>query len=285
MWFPWVGGHTLRFWFAGGTRVGVLAPLLVAAFLLGAAISASANLTVSPPVLDLRMTEGTRRTLSLHVVNTGAQAGQIRVRYADWEQDFRGQTRLIAAKSFDRSLAGWVNVTPSVFELDPGQEQEIALTVEVPPGAAGTYWGALVLEFSPQIQPAFSTADGVDGAVVWMMQTVPGTEERQGKVLRVQAVRDWPRGTLDGAFDATLLFVNSGNTFVIPEGWFEVRDATGLPLWRKRFEPTLILPGRMVEIVMPYNGPPLAPGRYVLLGIVDYGDGFRVAGQSLFSVR
>src|SRR5690606_32722679 len=129
----------------------------------------------------------------------------------------------------------WISVFPSVFELEPGEVQEILLTVDVPPESNGTFWGALVLDLQPR-DPSSAVDQGGSAAVVWMTQTAPGTEQPSGRVLRVEALRNGSRGADAQAFEAALVFTNTGNVLVTPRGWLEIRDATGMALWRKRLE-------------------------------------------------
>lgn len=266
------------------TRWAVLAAiaLLVVGFV---GFSASAAIIVSDLVLDARVPAGGAETYVFQVTNTGDEAVDVTITYYDWSVDERGNHQFfVNDMGIERSLRGLVEFSPAAFRLESQQARDVRVTIRSTQQADGTYWGMLMVE-----NEAPAVRQDVAGAFIHVQvrygvklyNTVPGTERPAGAVERVAAAQ--PAAGEPPMLSLT--FMNSGNVKLAPNGWFEIRDGRGQPVWRTDFEGRTVPPGSRMLIEQPYDGVPLPAGQYLLLGVVDYGGDRLVGGQVMMTVH
>lgn len=246
------------------------------------ASTASAAISVSELVLDMQVPAGSEQTATFVVSNAGTDPENVRITYVDWWVDSSYNHQFLEPGSVGRTLQPYISFSPATFHLAAGDSQLVRVTVAAPPAGHGTYWGMLMVE--GEAPPD----DASQGTVTFQVRTrfgvkvyatLTGTEQVAGRVTRLNAE------TSERGLEFTLEFENLGNTLVTPAGWFEVRNVQSTTLWRSDFEGSVVLPEATVEFTHPDEAPQLAPGQYLLLGIVDYGGERLVGGQSILTVE
>lgn len=261
-----------------------LQTLLIVSLAIGVwTLRADASILVSQLVFDLAVQAEGQQTYAFDVTNTGAVPENVSVTYFDWELDSQGNHSFLAPGSVERSLSEWITFSPTAFRLEPGSSQEVRLTVASPAGGAGSYWGLLMVESEDRPTEPGPGAVGIRIRTrfgVKVFQTVPSSERPNGRVARIHVLP----ATDSAPLTAALEFWNTGNVKIKPTGWFEFRNSRGQPMWRSDFQGTDVLPGGRTQLSKAYDGPSLEPGRYLVLGIVDYGGERLVAGQAVLTV-
>lgn len=256
--------------------------------MLGLSLSAGAGeakIAVSTLGIDFELAPGETLIDSFVVQNTGDTTQEVSVNPQDFARSVTGENQFAPPGTFPRSLAPYVTVSPATFRLEPDQVQEVQFRVELPEDAPGPHWMILLVrESDPEVvSEAPPGGVGFSASVtfgVQLRQTDPTNAVADGRVTRIQVIP--PEG--ENPLAVELVFENTGTTFLEPRGRVEIRDAGGATVANLPIESFRVFPGasRQVRVAL---AEPLEPGRYVALGIVDFGGEFLVAGQAAFEIN
>jgi hypothetical protein len=85
------------------------------------------------------------------------------------------------------------------------------------------------------------------------------------------------------ALEAKIVFKNTGNSYVKPVGYFEIRNLDGEKVYRKDIEQFYVFPAHDKWVTVPIETT-LPNGEYVAMAVLDYGGDSLVAGESHFVV-
>jgi hypothetical protein len=230
---------------------------------------------------DLQMPTGERGVFTFEVTNDEPEATEVTIYLGDWDITPSGELRFFEPGTLPRSAADWISVSPSRFRLEKGEAMEVRFAIDVPHGVEGTYWAMIFAESSPRpvVEEGETTVTRTMRVGIQIMETPAGTEERDGRITDIDLL------SLDPLM-VTIDFENTGNVRLRPEGRLEIRDTTGETVRNIPIEEFLVLPGgkRCLSIVDREGRERLPPGRYIALGIIDFGGDFLVAGQISFEV-
>ncbi|MEP0813240.1 MAG: hypothetical protein HRF49_01065 [bacterium] len=191
-----------------------------------------------------------------------------------------------------RSLIPWLTFTPDQITLDPGGSAEVLYQIEIPAdeSLSGSYWGVIYVSSIPSEEPLFKEDEPAEEKkpkigirmvfryAVKIYVTIKGTETRGGtfKALNVAPAK--------GGFDATALFENTGNVWMRPKCWLELRDATGAAVFTQEHSEQTVLPESALDFKFEVRGAPVPPGEYLLMVIADYGGEKLVAAQARVNI-
>ena len=248
-------------------------------------------LRISPVAFDLVIPPGVITTFSFQVTNDEAEPLGFQVRLCDWLRDILGANRFCEeAGEVARSATDWVEVGPTQFQLNPGESQEVRLTLTTPGTAPdgspleGSYWTAVMVEVVPQAEEG--EQPGTEVVVkrrfgLKIVTTIAGTGRLEGQIVALE------RHGLNPLW-VTLDFENRG-TLNMKEvrGRVEVRDVRGTTLETILVDPFPVLPGYARRVIAVSDRPPgerLPAGDYVVLAILDYGGDALVGAQLLLRV-
>jgi hypothetical protein len=256
--------------------------LLVAGLLPLAA--AQAGVGVSPPRVELRAAPGQQLTQAVVVDHPGPRGTlEVVVTLSDVLLNTDGSLIFIGGGSHPRSLVPWLSVTPLQFRLEPQGRLETRYSVQVPPNAeAGTYWGIIFFESEP---PAGDGRQGGIGVrtrvrVGHVVYVEVGRVVREG---RIAGVRYAPPRRPGGPGEVRIMFQNTGNGLVRLGGTVEIRNLDGELLQTLEVSNAVSFPGATHEIAVAL-GEYLAPGSYLVLAALDYGEATVVAGEGRITV-
>jgi hypothetical protein len=109
----------------------------------------SVSLLVSPLRLEVSTYPGIV-TKEISVKNGDAYNEVTVIVYSkDWYLDKEGNVQYDNAGTLDASCSKWIKVNPAEFILDPGEEQEVRVTFDIPSESAGGYWSVIFFEGKP----------------------------------------------------------------------------------------------------------------------------------------
>ena len=180
----------------------------------------------------------------------------------------------------NRSCSDWITLSESRLALRPNESRDVTLRVLVPEGVSGTYWGVVFVESAPTPEEREGTRIlSIYRTAVKVYVTVPGTEERAGRVTDV-------RVTATGPLTAVVEFQNTGNVQLSVGGAVDVIDQTGATVRSLPIDEFLVLPGgrRELEVVDPSSSG-LAAGVYQAVARLDFGGENPVGGVRSFRVK
>ena len=201
-------------------------------------------LSISPPVVELRVSAGARAEGSFLVRNDTQQPLVLTV-----------ETEALSSQGYlQRPCADWLQVAPDRLVLEPGQQDEVRYVVSVSAGAQGELAAEVVF-----VQ-AFSSPEtgGVQvrfGAALYA--SIEGTERLSVRAVNVGLHTDRE------AADVRFRLENTGNVHCRPEGELTVDDGAGRVVARgvlPRSAPAH--PAHTDVFIAPLAGVRLAPGPY-----------------------
>ena len=102
--------------------------------------------------IEVSAAPGQVRPLTFLVRNETAVAEWFTLYVADWDRDEHGNNRFYPPGTLPRSLAPWLEVSPTSFRLEPGESRQVAGVVRVPAAgvSTGTYWGMVFVQGEPR---------------------------------------------------------------------------------------------------------------------------------------
>ena len=182
--------------------------------------SAGQGLEVSPPSQDVAIDPGKTTTITAKIGNRGNTSLPIQVHIEDFTaKGDEGQIELNANSPY--SVANWTTVSPSTFQLGPGQEQQVTATIKAPASAAGGRFGSFVFSVVPN-KTANAASVSQEIASLFLVRVSGPVDER----LTVKTF-DAPIYSEFGPVPLNLTFSNNGNVYVKTFGLINVTDMFG----------------------------------------------------------
>jgi hypothetical protein len=240
----------------------MLALVLFAGVVLPAAVPRTAradvSLRISPAVIELSATPGGEGVQKLKIGNGGSDP-----------VDVGAAVELYKGADGDRSAVEWLSVEPGPFHLEPGEEREIEVNIDVPKGleSGGRY--ALVT-FTTGAGAAEGNGAAIAGKLGAAFLVIV---EGKGKLDRkVELEHFAPFLEPDGRVGFRAQLRNDGNVHVLPKGAVGVADMDGKPLAAVDLEgPSNLLPGE--EALLTGHGSlPLSTAKHQAETFIDYGE-------------
>jgi len=108
------------------TITGIFMALLTLVILTSPAL---AQLGISPGSMDMLVPEGQSTLPSITVSNDSDKPMDFEVKLAGYGQGTSGSTEVLEPDTNPLSAVSYISFTPAEFSLEPGEAQEIALTV------------------------------------------------------------------------------------------------------------------------------------------------------------
>ena len=235
------------------------------------------QISVQPLIVQFALAPGQQASARVIVKNTGTQAARVNANQIDWTSNVDGSVKtgkpgLTGASSLDPFL----HLSGNEFRLEPGQTQEMTLTLDLPstfPSAIGDHWGGYFIRAASAEGPAGSF--GV-GANILAYETVGSAR----KHLKLTTMRVENAG--DGNIRLVARMSNDGDTYVRPQIHLQVAQAGRIVQQRDDSTPA-IFAGSPRLYTRTFSG--MTPGNYALALTIDYGGSTLVAGTTQFTVR
>ncbi|MGQ9922157.1 MAG: hypothetical protein ACUVRZ_12640 [Desulfobacca sp.] len=228
---------------------------------------AKMDLELSPIRAELQLEAGLSETNVVQVRNVGDQPVRIRAYLRDWTSGRRGEVQFSRPGSQKTSLAPWLEINPTDFQIRPGQTGEIRYTITVPPGAAqGTYWTALMVEGMPALPgPPSPKLMALHGRFAVMLYETVGKPEIRVKFQDFQVKPERQQ------LSFLLSLSNAGQGFIRPrKSKVLLRNQQGQEVAQVEIPDAPVLPASSREIVWDQEIN-LAPGQYVAEARLDVG--------------
>lgn len=247
--------------------------LLLCAAIAAAAFPASAELEVSPVIVEVSVRTESAASGSWTVRNRSmrpATAAVSAISYTDYSSGRR-----------DAPAPSWLKLAPPSLTLAPGEESRVAWTILLPRGASGE---SLALAFfEEKSRSPGTTMIGRIGTAVYALAS--GTARPAGFVREVRLQEDAKGGEF-----LLIEIANTGNVHFRPTGTIEIRSAAAA------VEATAVLVSG--GSALPGTGtifrttafPPLSEGRHVLAwkittGVFDSAPGPALDGDTVLDCR
>ena len=248
--------------------------------------SIAQNVALAPSRLYYKVGIGEYKSQNVTVTNNSTTKQSFTVSFSDFEAPgTEGKSKFMDIGESENSCSKWVSASPSFFEIEPGQSQQIAVLLQVPnlPDANKVKWTALKIKLAKEKQsPAQNDPATVGLGIVETFQFVVHVFQSPPTVTHKSAeISDFKEITsLNDTSRVLMLNVkNSGEAILDCASYLDVTDLqTGSEERLKPFAYT-ILPGGSRNVKFQLRS--LPKGKYSVLGVVDYGSKENVQAAEL----
>lgn len=237
------------------------------------------KISTSPTRLNFKVQPGGSQRGIVTVANNSNQRQAFQVDFGDFDATRAGKSKFLQKGEIARSCASWISADPSYFELDPGEQQEITMVMDVPQDSSALMarWAVAYIRLAEE---KLGQQQGSDGLIVnlnqsyrfgvYIFQTPPNASYAKGEVV-------------DFTYEDNALVLklrNIGETFLKCNSYAEITNLSNGETKRLEAKNFTVLPAsnRDVRFELPAN---YAPGRYSVLGVMDYGNRDEVAAAEI----
>ena len=226
---------------------------------------------------------GTTIQSNLRIVNTGNEAGSVRLYAVDSTTGQTSGTVFLLGDDPRRNVGTWIHADQSELTLGAGRMQTVPFTVTVPADAvAGQHVGGIVVE-DTDLKGADAPVNGAriqlrNRLALAVQVNVPGPA-----IERLVATRINPGGD-DGYQTLLVQLTNSGSTLLRPSGTLAVTDASGRRLQHIPLKLDTLLPLTTIDYPIFMEGTALGEGSYVADLVLQYGGGHQLDYSSRFVI-
>jgi len=183
------------------------------------------------------------------------------------------------------SVADWLKIAPTEFNIPPKGEAKVRYRTDVPKGVEGGRYGVVFFETSPSLKElkdkTGATINVRIGSI--FLITVKGTE-RYNTELEDLAVG---KPDENGVFEISCNIKNNGNVIIRPNGPVKIIDSSKSEIAELKLneEKSGVLPGTSRQFSVKYDKGKIAPGEYFAQVVLDYGGETLLGGQVAFNVN
>lgn len=230
--------------------------------------------TVAPSRLFFSASPGSSETQVLKVTNSTSSSQAYTINFADFEPDGnKGKTRMMQHGVSVHSLQNNITATPNFFELEPGETQDVNVTIALAnvPEANQVKWGSVVVQLARERQPGEDSGQMGFGImetfqmVIYAFQTPPSVNLKRAEIT------GFAKSLNEGKEKGLMLTVdNTGEAIINCASYVELSSYSTGDVKRIGVKAFTMLPDSQREIFFALPDTILA-GTYSALGVVDFG--------------
>ncbi len=215
------------------------------------------NFLVSPPRFELTPSRN-EITKTIKVTNTGNESIHLKAYTMDWDMDRDGTQHFYDAGILPYSCAKWIKINPIEFDVAPGEEKDVRITVITPNKLEYGHWAVVFFESAPKPveAPTMIMVNARVGSIVYVYD--PKYTVRNLEIVNMEDKGDY----------VTLSLYNKGNVHLRVKYSYKVYKGDSI-VYESDKNSLLILPGyyRDVSLLLPE----LSGGTYKVVVSCDYG--------------
>jgi len=271
--------------------------ILIFSFMAGLGIPASPvsaqGYSVSYGDIDFVVRQGGDLAGSFRVSSNSEDVIYLRIYSGDWARKTESGTDYtfeVESGFEERSFIEWMTYSPDTMELAAGETKEVYFEVNFPEEIQfdGSHWGVVfveeVLSIGEGVPKPADNGLQVGITTKWryavkIYATFEGTEIREGSFTDLALER------VDDGFDVSAMFKNTGNIYMKPEMWVEIRNSGGEVIYRQDHIRQTMLPESSREYIFEVRDLELDPGTYLLMVVADYYGPALVAIQGTMEIK
>ena len=228
----------------------------------------SSRITVSPLNFELTANPGDTVTNTVRISNPGSSVITIRMEVEDFTVvGETGRVVVEPAETETYSLAGWVEVLPDLFTLQPGEQQAVEFSIKVPFNAEpGGHYGSILAS------TIAVTGEGFTGAAIAQKVGSLVLLSVSGDVIEELNVKEFTApGFLEfGPIPFVIRFENEGTIHVRPRGFVTITNWRGKKVVDLEFPQKNVLPDSTRRIEVTWDTKWLL-GKYTATIVGSYG--------------
>jgi P pilus assembly chaperone PapD len=262
---------------------------IITLFVIGIGLSMHSlaqNVSLAPSRLYYKVGLGEYKSQTVTVTNNSSSTQSFTLSFSDFEAPGKeGKSKFMEIGESENSCSKWLSASPSYFEIEPGQSQQVTVLLQVPnlPEANKVKWSAMKIKLAKEKQTASLNDPNAVGMgvtetfqfVVHIFQSPPSVVFKNAEISGFKEITS----ESDTAHVLMLMVKNSGEAILDCASYLDITDLqTGNEERLKPFAYT-ILPGGSRDVKFQLHT--LAKGKYSILGVVDYGSKENVQAAEL----
>lgn len=227
------------------------------------------KISTSPTRINFKVAPGASARGRITVTNSSNELQGFQVNFGDFKATLQGKSEFVAKGEVSRSCADWLSATPSVFQLGPGESQDVTVLMDVPADSSAlkARWAVAYVRLAP---PELEGKDGETLTVrvnqsyrfgVYVFQTPPMVTESKGEILSLDFTENL----------FTIGMKNAGETFLRCNSYIELTSLSNGQTERISTKGFTMLPAGVRNTIFSIPDR-IKPGRYSVLAVMDYGN-------------
>ncbi len=238
---------------------------------------------VSPLTFNFNAEPGESQTKFLSVKNHSGKTETFILNISDYAVDNKGQGKYVEAGSLKNSIADWISIAPSFFELAPQEEKQISITMQQPADDYASKWGVIFAR-TAQEQTSFTADKNVSAGMAISARIAINVYQTPGSNKNFKAtISNMSETTVKGDSIRSFSAIVNNMSDVITDCKVSM-IATEINNGEEyEFAPTSFTmypkSSRKIELYLP-NGK-LPKGTYSLAAILDYGSKTNLEGTQI----
>jgi len=237
---------------------------------------------VAPVLLEYAAEPGDNQVKIITIKNHSNVKTSFILSITDFLPSSNGEKKVVAPNSTKRSCANWLNINPTFFELNPGDEIPVQIAMLVPSDQYSAAWCMVYIQPTTEqtswsVDKSLGTGIKVNGRIGVMIYQSPKSNNNYSlKISNISEVTEL--GDKERSFSATV--ENLGEKITKARVYLIV--ANNLTLEEKQYPSveieTFPKMSRNIVLKLPND---LKVGKYTLSMIIDYGPKFALEGSQL----
>ena len=235
------------------------------------------GVSISPSSLRFSVKPGSTLSKEVKITNDTKGSYKFQIGFSDFTMDKNGKPGGIKASESKYTLSKWVTVSPSYFELKPGEVKKLTVTIDIPNNDTANIaaWTIMMVDqivdrttpLDPKDKSKNTLAMGIApsfGFGVYIYQNPPNV-----KVNSVE-IQNFKYTDESGKKNITMYVKNSGDGIGFCLSYVELTNLKTGKQEKLATKQYTILPGffRDFQYPLPNN---IAKGKYSAVGVLDFG--------------
>lgn len=248
------------------------------------------GVSVSPSSMHINIKPGTSIVKEIKVANNTKQNYKFKVGFNDFEMGTNGKPSSLKPNEGKYGLSKWINVSPSYFEMKPGEKINLKVIIDIPnvPEAQKSSWTIITVEQVIDRQPLDGgdkpkrVAFGINpsfGFGIYVYQTPPNVKNDS------LTIEKFVFHNQDGERKIEMVVKNLGDGIGYCYSYIELTNLSTGDQKKMQVKHFTILPqfNRDFFYDLPAN---LPKGKYNVVGVVDFGSSKKIiAAESEFELN
>jgi len=181
------------------------------------------KISTSPTRINFKVDPGATGRSRITVTNNSTTRQGFSVDFGDFSATASGKSQFSKKGVESRSCADWLTATPAVFELDPGEAQDVSVILDVPADSVAfmARWAVAYVRLRPPANNDTGSGSGLNVQVnqsyrfgVYVFQTPPNATDSRGEITGL---------TFENNL-FTIKMKNAGETFLTCNSYIELTN-------------------------------------------------------------
>lgn len=237
---------------------------------------------VAPVQLYFNANPGESQVKLVTIKNHAAEKTSYILSISDFEVTSTGEKTYKPANSTKKSIANWVSISPSYFDLEPNEERQVSISVQPPSDDDGSRWGTIFVRTAKE-KTAFEAGEDLSAGVavspriaIQVYQTSKSNRNLKAKIDQLREIKSedsterWFSAIVTNLSDIIIhckVYLIASNIQTAKETQFNEVQFDSYPKNTQK-----------IILKIPMD---LPKGTYALAAVLDYGNSMNLEGTQM----